>query len=192
MNAFVYKPVVTVVDVLEAGACIDGVKDFIKKHAMVIAGATSDFLRQEWVKKAANGDGYGDGSGSGYGYGYGYGDGDGEYWKATILYFAAKWTPEQRERLRHHMDAESTIAFWRSDENGMPANGGQTIKPASPGVVHTAQGPLTLCAAGTLHATLTPIKWVGDRWWIVALVGEVIGDDEKLGCLHREIIGEAS
>lgn len=28
-------------------------------------------------------------------------------------------------------------------------------------------------------------------WWIVALIGEVIGDDEKYGALTREIIGEA-
>ncbi len=30
----------------------------------------------------------------------------------------------------------------------------------------------------------------GARWWIVALVGEVVGDDEKFGALEREIIGE--
>ena len=28
------------------------------------------------------------------------------------------------------------------------------------------------------------------RWWIVAMIGEVIGDDEKCGALVREIIGE--
>jgi hypothetical protein len=42
-----------------------------------------------------------------------------------------------------------------------------------------------------LHATLLPPKWEGSRWWIVALHGEVIGDDEKFGCLKREILGEA-
>ena len=62
---------------------------------------------------------------------------------------------------------------------------------AAPGVVHTAPGPINLCNAGTLHATLIPPKWKGDRWWIVALLGEVIGDDEKYGALKREIIGEA-
>lgn len=46
------------------------------------------------------------------------------------------------------------------------------------------------CGDGTLHATLIPPKWTGDRWWIVALKGEVIGDDEKYGALEREIIGE--
>ena len=61
---------------------------------------------------------------------------------------------------------------------------------AEPGVVHTAPGPLNLCHAGTLHATLIPPKWKGARWWIVALIGEVVGGDEKMGALEREILGE--
>ena len=59
------------------------------------------------------------------------------------------------------------------------------------GVIHTAPGPLNLCHQNTLHATLIPPKWKGERWWIVALHGEVVGDEEKYGCLKREIIGEA-
>jgi hypothetical protein len=58
-------------------------------------------------------------------------------------------------------------------------------------VVHTAPGPLNLCNAGTLHATLLPPKWKGERWWVVAMIGEVVGDEEKYGALKREIIGEA-
>jgi len=41
-----------------------------------------------------------------------------------------------------------------------------------------------------LHATALLPKWKGDRIWVVALHGEVVGDDEKLGALEREIIGE--
>jgi hypothetical protein len=47
------------------------------------------------------------------------------------------------------------------------------------------------CNRGTLHATMIPPKWKGERCWIVALHGEVVGNDEKFGCLKREIIGEA-
>jgi hypothetical protein len=36
-----------------------------------------------------------------------------------------------------------------------------------------------------------PTKWNGERWWIVALTGEVVGDEEKYGALSREILGEA-
>ncbi len=61
---------------------------------------------------------------------------------------------------------------------------------AAPGVVHKEQGPLSLCHQGTLHASLLPPKWQGERLWIVALHGEVVGDDEKFGCLEREILGE--
>ena len=34
-------------------------------------------------------------------------------------------------------------------------------------------------------------RWSGERFWIVALHGDVVGDEEKYGCLKREIIGEA-
>jgi hypothetical protein len=72
-----------------------------------------------------------------------------------------------------------------------PSNGGGKIEPAAPGVIHTSPGPLQTCHSGTLHATLIPPKWQGERWWIVALHGEVVGDEEKYGCLKREILGEA-
>jgi hypothetical protein len=150
------------------------------------------------------GDGYGSGYGSGYGYGdgygYGYGDGYGsgygsgskEYWLATVDAFASKWPDTFRARLGALRDAGATIAFWRSSPTGLPSNGGGKIEPAAPGVIHTAPGPLNLCNAGTLHATLLPPKWKGERWWIVALTGEVIGDEEKYGALSREILGEAT
>lgn len=139
------------------------------------------------------GDGYGDGSGSGSGDGYGYGssDGYGEYWSLTISGFATKWPEAQRARLTALREAGAKIAFWRSNPKGLPSNGGKaSLAPAAPGVVHTENGPLKLCAKGTLHATLIPTKWQGERWWIVALIGEVQGDDEKYGALQREIIGE--
>jgi hypothetical protein len=68
-----YKPVTTVVDVLETGACYEGVRDYayLRKR---ISGATEKHLKVERVSSAAHADGYG----SGYGYGYGYGDGDGD------------------------------------------------------------------------------------------------------------------
>jgi hypothetical protein len=150
---------------------------------------------------SGDGDGYGDGSGSGYGYGYGYGDGYGDgsgsgsgsgfYWKATIFAFAAKWPREVQAKLDAAKAAGATIAFWRSSKNGLPSNGGGKIEAAAPGVIHTAPGPLQLCNRGTLHATLIPPKWEGERYWIVALHGEVVGNEEKYGCLKREIIGEA-
>jgi len=156
---------------------------------------------------SGSGSGYGDGySGSGYGYGYsgygyGYGDGSGDgsgdgygsktYWQATILNFAAKWPEAQREKLNAAKLSGATIAFWRSSDDGLPSNGGKKIEPAAPGVIHTSPGPLQTCHSGTLHATLIPPKWKGTRWWIVALHGEVVGDEEKYGCLKREILGEA-
>jgi hypothetical protein len=130
------------------------------------------------------------GDGSGYGSGYGYGDGSGSYWLQTMSWFARKWTDAQRERLAALEKAGAKIAFWRSSEDGLAANGGGRIEPGAPGVVHKSKGPLRLCESGTLHATLIPPKWEGSRWWVVALIGEVVGDDEKYGALEREIIGE--
>ena len=140
-----------------------------------------------------SGDGSGDGSGSGSGSGYGYGDGSGygSYWLSCIEYFAAKWSEAQRKRLLAAKKAKAKIAFWRSDKEGQPSNNGGNIEAAAPGIIHTAPGPINLCNKGTLHATLIPPKWKGERWWVVALHGEVVGDDEKYGCLKREIIGEA-
>ena len=154
----------------------------------------------EWAKTFSGdgsgyGDGYGDGSGSGYGYGDGdgdgYGYGDGDYWKATISQFALKWPEDQQAKLKAAVYAGAQLAFWRSDNRGMPSNGGSKIEAAAPGVIHTAPGPLQTCQRGTLHATLIPPKWNGERWWVVAMWGEVVGDDEKFGCLKREILGEA-
>ena len=144
--------------------------------------------------------GYGDGSGSGYGYscgygsgsGSGYGSGYGSYWLSCIEYFAAKWSEAQRKRLLAAKKAKAKIAFWRSDKEGQPSNNGGKIEAAAPGIIHTAPGPINLCNKGTLHATLIPPKWKGERWWVVALHGEVVGNDEKYGCLKREIIGEAT
>ena len=133
----------------------------------------------------------GSGDGDGSGYGSGDGSGSGSYWLSCIKYWAAKWSEAQQLRLGELQAAGAKIAVWRSDANGNPSNGGNKIEPAAPGVVHTALGPLNLCHDGTLHATLIPPKWKGERWWIVALIGEVVGDDEKYGALKREIIGEA-
>ncbi len=150
------------------------------------------FVRGEPAKLASL-DGSGSGYGSGYGYGYGSGSGYGskEYWLATIPNFAAKWPAAQKNRYEAAKKEGATLAFWRSDQGGLPSNGGGKIEPAAPGIIHTAPGPLNLCSRGTLHATLLPPKWEGERWWIVALHGEVVGDEDKYGCLKREILGEA-
>jgi hypothetical protein len=137
------------------------------------------------------GSGYGSGSGSGSGYGSGYGSVSKEYWLATIPHFAKKWPPQQQERLATLQAEGATLAFWRSDNKGQSSNGGRSIESAAPGVVHKISGPLKLCGPGALHATLIPSKWKGERWWIVALTGQVIWEDDKCGALEREILGEA-
>ncbi len=144
-----------------------------------------------------SGDGYGDGSGSGsgsgagdgYGYGSGDGDGDGDYWLATIDWFATKWGVGQQQRLVTLRLEGARIAFWRSRQDGTPANGGRGM-PAYAGKIETVSGPLRICSENALHATVIPPKWKGDRWWIVALIGEVQEEGDKLGALTREIIGE--
>jgi hypothetical protein len=56
--------------------------------------------------------------------------------------------------------------------------------------VQSVEGPLNLCAPGTLHATYIPSKWKGERLWLVAMIGEVVEQEDKLGALQREIIAE--
>jgi hypothetical protein len=73
---------------------------------------------------------------------------------------------------------------------GAAANGGKN-DPVYPGVIERVPGPLrNKCGRGQLHATLIPPNWRGERWWVVALIGEVRGTDEKYWALEREIIGE--
>ena len=71
--------VVTVVDVLDTGACLDGVVDWVARHHGRIAG-NPVLHTNTWIAKAArlSGSGSGSGYGDGYGSGYGYGDGSGD------------------------------------------------------------------------------------------------------------------
>jgi hypothetical protein len=145
-----------------------------------------------------DGYGYGDGDGYGYGYGYGYGDGygygygsgDGSGYgdgdgDAALRVVARAALPRQ------YASDSRVLALWKSTAEGKPANGGKA-DAVVPGLIQREQGPLNLCHAGTLHATLEPSRWKGERLWIVALGGEVIGDAEKLGALEREIICEVA
>ena len=141
---------------------------------------------------SGDGAGYGDGDGYGYGYGDGDGDGygDGSYWRSAINGIVSQWPENQQQRYAQMRDDGATIAFWRSGNDGHPSNGGSPMHPAAPGVVHEIAGPVVLCRTA-LHATLNPEKWKGPRWWIVALTGDVQGNDEKFGARRREILGEA-
>jgi hypothetical protein len=74
-------------DVIRAGACVSGVRDWMREHAPMATALTVEQAMAfgtdaEHILKAAGlaGDGDGDGNGDGYGYGNGngYGDGDGE------------------------------------------------------------------------------------------------------------------
>ena len=64
---------VTVIDVLDAGACIGGVLAWIKSNGMLIECSSTDFPHERHIQQAASmdSDGFGDGDGNGYGYGYG-------------------------------------------------------------------------------------------------------------------------
>ena len=143
---------------------------------------------------SGSGSGYGDGSGSGSGYGsgdgsgYGYGSGSG-YWRRLFEMVSAQWPEVSRSLLQAAMTEATTIAFWRSDKTGKPANGGMA-PPVAVGDVHEITGPLRLCSAGALHATMRPEKWQGERLWVVALYGEVAFEDDKCGALKRQILGE--
>jgi hypothetical protein len=92
-----------------------------------------------------------------------------------------------------HLSADTTLALWKSDSAGYPANhssGKRKVEPASPGLMQEVAGPLKLCSGNALHATMHPEKWQGERLWIVALHGEVQYAEHKMGALKREIICE--
>ncbi len=101
------------------------------------------------------------------------------------------WKPSQRKRLQDCINAGATIAYWNSDTFGRPTNGGTHDGwQARVGLVQEIPGPLEICGAGALHATLSPHKWKGTRVWVVALHGEVKRQEDKFGALRREFLGE--
>ena len=143
-------------------------------------------------------DGYGYGAGGDGGDGYGGYGGDGavdedgpHYWRTLFSRTVAQWPTAQQQRLEAVQYTAELIAFWKSDRNGFPCNGGDPLSsPAAPGVLHEIPGPLIICTNQALHATMHPEKWKGERLWVVALYGEVQWKDDKSAALRREIIGE--
>ncbi len=134
--------------------------------------------------------GYGSGSGygDGYGSGDGYGDGDG-YWFAVIRQLAQALVDPVRSRLAELWKSDVVLAFWKSDSDGLPANGGSSSTPASPGLIEKLPGRLNICHKG-FHATTEPSKWRGERLWLVALHGPTQQQEDKFAGLEREIICE--
>ncbi len=125
-----------------------------------------------------DGSGYGYGDGSGYGHGSGYGDG---YWTAVL---------EQTPAVKTAKDQGALVAFWKSDSDGKPSNGGSSTV-AAVGLKEELPGPLPdNCGRGAFHATLDPSKWKGERLWVVALWGEVRHGEDKMWALKREFLAE--
>ena len=128
-----------------------------------------------------------DGYGSGYGSGYGYAD----YWRSVMRHFVVRLAVSQQDRAAVLEASGALLAFWRSDVSGCAANNGKN-QPVAVGTIEREKGPLRHeCGQGQLHATLNPTKWQGERWWIVALIGERRCDGhDKYWALEREVIGE--
>ena len=81
------------------------------------------------------------------------------------------------------------MAFWRSNEDGSPANGG-TGGPRRLADKEEILGPLNICTENALHGTLDPKNWKGERWWVVALHKPVQYKDDKVASLKREIVAD--
>jgi hypothetical protein len=125
-----------------------------------------------------------------YGYGYGDGYGDGEYWRLALL---EGLMGEARDRAARLAGEGCAIAYWRSDILGCPANSGSG-DPVSVGMIQEEAGPLNPCNHGTLHATMTPKNWRGDRIWAVAMYPPyaMLENGNKIASLRREILAEVT
>jgi hypothetical protein len=95
----------------------------------------------------------------------------------------------RRTRAKKLIRNGAKIAYWKSDINGKPANGG-TGEPVKVGHVDVITGPVKLCTKAALHATYNLEMWEGKRVWLVALSGEIKQEQDKLGATQREILAE--
>jgi hypothetical protein len=93
----------------------------------------------------------------------------------------------RRAHAKELMRTGAKIAYWRSGKDARPSNGGRS-DPVD--TVQKIEGPLKICTEKALHATYRLDKWQGDRIWLVALKGEVVEQEDKLGALEREILAE--
>jgi hypothetical protein len=102
------------------------------------------------------------------------------------------WTPKQRNHLRRLMRNGATIAYVCTDRHGRPANGGPRTREwqVRSGLVQKVKGPLSLCGPNALHGTMLPHRWSGERVWVAGFLGVVESSEDKIGSLHREIVGE--
>ena len=102
------------------------------------------------------------------------------------------WTAKQRNHLRRLMRDGAVIAYVVTDKHGRPSNGGPATREwqVRSGLVQTVQGPLEICGPRALHGTRSPHKWFDERVWVAGFVGEVQKEEDKIGSLQREIIGE--
>jgi hypothetical protein len=99
-----------------------------------------------------------------------------------VAYFEALLKPYQQPGL--------TVAFWRSNEDGTPANGGTHDTKGVVGKTEEVAGPLTICSSRALHGTMNPCKWKGARWWVVALHPPVLTSEDKVGSLKRTFLAD--
>ena len=105
--------------------------------------------------------------------------------------YLRSWSASQLRRLSElKADSTVTIAFWASSRGGYACNGGSSDGPAYPGKVEEIPGPLEICTSRGLHATSDPLKWKGDRVWVVALFGNIETEEDNIAGLKREILGE--
>jgi len=119
------------------------------------------------------------------------------HWAQSLDYYADKLAEGPKAQYYKLKGEGRRIAYWRSDKNGLPCNGGTEVTPAEAGILKvikpaTTGHPIQLCTKWALHATMKPPRWNGSRLWLVALIGEVVGDEDKFGALARVIIGECS
>ena len=84
---------------------------------------------------------------------------------------------------------DSLLAFYCSDKDGRPSNGGSGTV-AYPGAIHEIAGPLKICGPKALHATFDPSKWKGERLWLVRMYAPYVIENDKVGSLKREIVSE--
>lgn len=107
------------------------------------------------------------------------------------------WSDKQLDMYDCHLkDKNSTLAYYMTTKDGLPLHSpNKKGWKAKVGLLQKVEpnkyGEIQPCTSHALHATFDIKHWIllDCKIWVVAMLGKVVNDDDKIASLQRKIIG---